>query len=838
MSKKLLGSVGKISSLFGAGGGSFKGLLNNKNGIKDKLTAGSIGDFGSIGLGGGPSFDALPINVKDVVQAENLEFFTKNTDKSKSAPIKVVLDDMDAVQKNNSMLSDVGGGGFLSNFSAGGVNYGSIANGFIGGLMSGDQDFASGNFLSAFESSSTENVSNTVGDAGTRKNPLFNYEPVNYVITLSAIGKGMFNGGVKGDGTVIFKSGGKTSQGTGALGVDYYVDNLVLRNTVAPMAEAGTSQIYQILFTVTEPYGTSFIDALIQAAKAEGWENHLAACYKLKIEFKGIDDAGNPTVSIPKTTREIPIAIYSVDTNIDAGATTYTVSAAPTAYFGLNDVHVITSESITVTGDTVGAVIKDFMTKYTQVQQQKAEQGKVLLGDEYELDVKSSDATLETPIGYTLSSDASNVFQIANVGPAGGGGGRELTVPRGTNIQNFIETVIRESDKYAQQFEKDGSAKTDGEGFMSYNRVFTQCEILNENNGNGRPQFKFKFIVRPYKVTSGYFQKTGQDVVSNVLPSRTYNYIYTGKNQDVLDFDINYNFAFYQAVSYNQPEGNKPKTDASTGEQNDQDKNNNEAGTETGSKTARTKEFTRMPDGSFVPSANSSNQEYANVFQQVIENPLADLIAVNMTILGDPYWIEQKTVSNKSFQGSLPGAGSNIAEDGSVAVDDHEIYIKLNFKTPADLDDTKGLFKLQNANFFQGIYKVYMCESRFEGGMFTQVLSMVRMAYQNADIIDDQSYEVPLPIMSIEFNDDPEPTVNTDVQQQIKKGKNNHTNFEDKTSSNVKKVKEIGVKEIKPVNLVKKTDKKITVKSFNNEQLKKNNKQKVMRLRGFDPTRR
>jgi hypothetical protein len=92
--------------------------------------------------------------------------------------------------------------------------------------------------------------------------------------------------------------------------------------------------------------------------------------------------------------------------------------------------------------------------------------------------------------------------------------------------------------------------------------------------------------------------------------------------------------------------------------------------------------------------------------------------------------------------------------------------------------------------------------------------------------------------MSIEFNDDPEPTVNTDVQQQIKKGKNNHTNFEDKTSSNVKKVKEIGVKEIKPVNLVKKTDKKITVKSFNNEQLKKNNKQKVMRLRGFDPTRR
>ena len=57
----------------------------------------------------------------------------------------------------------------------------------------------------------------------------------------------------------------------------------------------------------------------------------------------------------------------------------------------------------------------------------------------------------------------------------------------------------------------------------------------------------------------------------------------------------------------------------------------------------------------------------------------------------------------------------------------------MNFKTPTDLDDETGLFKIADAAFFQGKYKVFICENRFSGGVFTNVLQMVRMRHQQED---------------------------------------------------------------------------------------------------------
>ena len=70
---------------------------------------------------------------------------------------------------------------------------------------------------------------------------------------------------------------------------------------------------------------------------------------------------------------------------------------------------------------------------------------------------------------------------------------------------------------------------------------------------------------------------------------------------------------------------------------------------------------------------------------------------------------------------------------GSVTGDEYEVFVQVNFKTPTDLDDTTGLFKIQDAAFFEGKYKVFLCESRFAGGVFTNVLQMVRMRHQPTD---------------------------------------------------------------------------------------------------------
>ena len=74
-----------------------------------------------------------------------------------------------------------------------------------------------------------------------------------------------------------------------------------------------------------------------------------------------------------------------------------------------------------------------------------------------------------------------------------------------------------------------------------------------------------------------------------------------------------------------------------------------------------------------------------------------------------------------------------VEPDGSISVDGHAPIIEINAKLPADIDDATGLYQLNDTPFFQGTFQVWMCESNFEGGVFTQTLSLIRQKGQKRD---------------------------------------------------------------------------------------------------------
>ena len=67
------------------------------------------------------------------------------------------------------------------------------------------------------------------------------------------------------------------------------------------------------------------------------------------------------------------------------------------------------------------------------------------------------------------------------------------------------------------------------------------------------------------------------------------------------------------------------------------------------------------------------------------------------------------------------------------------VYLKINFKTPVDIDDESGRFAgLQgigkyDTSFFSGFYQLIEIESNFEEGVFTQRLNMVRLRHQESE---------------------------------------------------------------------------------------------------------
>jgi len=120
-----------------------------------------------------------------------------------------------------------------------------------------------------------------------------------------------------------------------------------------------------------------------------------------------------------------------------------------------------------------------------------------------------------------------------------------------------------------------------------------------------------------------------------------------------------------------------------------------------------------------------------SVFKDLLENPGADLIVVKLTIIGDPYWMEQKSTKPGNKLGSSDGM---TEPDGSVSPDANNIVVQVNAKYPSDLDDDTGLMKLDQSAFFQGKYRVITCENNFEEGVFTNTLSMVRFKNQSNDV--------------------------------------------------------------------------------------------------------
>lgn len=587
--------------------------------------------------------------------------------------------------------------------------------------------------------------SNVEGSSATTLiNPLHDYAPVNYIITLSCLSKDRFNTGA-GSEVVVFKSGGKGVQGAGPLSKDYYVDNLVIRSSIAPSQETASATAFQILFDVHEPYGSSFVDALVQAALMQGYKNHLNAVFNIRIEFKGNDDAGQATNYIPNTTRDIPIHIYMVEMKIEAGISIYQIQAAPATGIALTDLYTTTQESVTITGDTVGDLLENFFVAYTQSLKtlQAEEDKKIDLTDEYILDTSASLAeVLDSPIGWTPNSSLASVVTVHNLkttlpGTSGDASTRQVTVPKGTRIQTLIEAVVKESRYIRDQFDSDGIPKDDQIKLL---KLETQLQ-LGEDNGNGRDQYQFIYILRTQAFNSGHTSKGNGQTVENIVPIKEYNYLYTGKNQDVLRFDITYKFAYYQMLPYLNPKGNDVVTEQQDGKASGESEGDPKPD-HTGQDDVDG--FATLPvnagQQTFLPGLNTDNGEIVEIFQQMIQNPSADLLVTSVEIIGDPYWLPQQTVSNQSFRGSY-GSTAGVDSKGAVTTE-NEVVIQLNFKQPVDLDDETGLFKnLNDVQGFQGKYRVYICESRFEQGIFTNILQMVRLHQQTNQITKESKDE-------------------------------------------------------------------------------------------------
>lgn len=316
--------------------------------------------------------------------------------------------------------------------------------------------------------------------------------------------------------------------------------------------------------------------------------------------------------------------------------------------------------------------------------------------------------------------------------------GAHVTCPAGTSIDDAIHRIMLLCPKVAQQLA--GTADVTGPRYGYKIDSSYTSKIVAEPDNTQRIQYTVNYHVRRFlEPRSVDFVKllssqTALDDAQRVELQRNlieFDYIYTGKNVDILELDIKLN----QGLAYLQIASTASSTIEYAGE----------AGRATGVVGGTAAIDRSHPGNTQIPVFFSTdiksplfkNIQNASVGMQAAytlsKHSSFEVTDATMTIYGNPLLL------NSVNQVSSAQTRTTTQVDHFADFTRVPAFAKVNIKMPRTNDDI-ALLKAQTTQsgnsdyatdfWFRGYYYVYGIQSTFEGGLFTQQLQMLGIPEQ------------------------------------------------------------------------------------------------------------
>jgi hypothetical protein len=323
---------------------------------------------------------------------------------------------------------------------------------------------------------------------------------------------------------------------------------------------------------------------------------------------------------------------------------------------------------------------------------------------------------------------------------------REFLFSQKQSLTDIITQLII-SSKYAK--DALNPKRLTDDGFIRWFRLDVQMKFGDFDEIQGDFAKILIYRVVPYLVHHTIFQSPNatpygyKELEKKIV--KKYNYIYTGENVDVIKFDIQINNLFFtgnnaspessSALVANPDQGGPAPDPGKKVETN--------AGNAKQTQLAYTGRRRLMRDPNSLTNVNqggnsdkSTEQKVAEAFHRAfITGSSADMVTVDLEILGDTYWLVDNGMANH-FDEPNPNT-PQISADGSANYEGSDVFIFITFKTPSDVDPVSGLYKWPykgKTSPFTGIYRVTLVESNFSSGFFKQKLKCIRMPLQDKDM--------------------------------------------------------------------------------------------------------
>lgn len=566
--------------------------------------------------------------------------------------------------------------------------------------------------------------------------------------------------GQSGGAYIIAQSGGvnnTSSKRAPGFELDYYIDDLKIVSNTNGKETQTASNVSEMSFNIYEPFGFSFISKLKFAGEAlqkksktknfEGLQNPSKQFFILGVKFQGYDINGSVVEGGSHQTF-YDIMLTGIKFKIDGRATTYSITAAslpPATAMGIKRSRI--DKGATIVANTVreaidgdGEGVEGLLTKLNKTQQDYKKNGSIeipnvykvrFIGNKEELGFKElENASIVSKADLDKSKwRMSNIKNKTGVNDSTATAAkpdntkRQVVFPSDTPILQAISQIVAQSSfleeamkvVYTDNLEPDVEAGSDDELKPASNKTIrwynlsSEVKCLGWDNKVGDFAFEITYVIQPYDtpvVMSAYTNAAAK----YYGPHKRYEYWYTGKNSEILNYEQTLNNAYFNVAL--APNGDGTSQGGSTDVATTPGKRQNQS------------RVGKLDVG----------MEAQNSYMTSLYDP-GSYAEAKVTILGDPDFLIQESPGsvNDVYNQFYGTDGYRINANGG------QVFIEINFKEAQDYKNSTGLLSINESILFWkypsailkdiasrggGIsYMVIKVVSTFKGGKFTQDLS-------------------------------------------------------------------------------------------------------------------
>ncbi len=594
---------------------------------------------------------------------------------------------------------------------------------------------------------------------------------------------------------IVAQSGGineKVTQRAPGFKYDYYIDNLSIDSTLTAASSQTATNVTDVKFTITEPYGFSFLsnlrrtsDSLMQYTNSlsqTGIENPTRQFFILGIRFFGYDINGKLITDVPSYggdaidpnqtsngvfERFYDIIISAIKFKIDGKVVVYDISAKttpPQTAFGAK--RGILNSASSLNANTVEEALSGsagLLTRLNNEQQRLVDAGVIKEKNEFKLKFIGdaaiiANSTIVSPAdldkyrwapGSAKTSNEVNdaSARVATPNP----NSRTITFASGTPILMAVQQIITQSSYledalkiiYNTNLQPDpkkndqSERKTNEDVRVRWYNLSAELSNPRWDEAAGDFAYTITYLIQSYEtpIIQNSYSNPGTKFYG---PHKRYEYWYSGKNTEILRYEQNLDNLYYNAVMATRVDTvGTSIPDAGKG----------------GATDIPQVPRQRTP----MPRLGRLNigMEAQNAYLTDLYSPDA-YVHAKLSILGDPDFLVHESASSQDalYDRFYGPNGFTINPNGG------QVFIEIDFKEADDYDDNSGLLRVNDSIRFwkypktvssivQGVsYMVISVKSKFSNGRFTQDLDCKINTF--AEVVDDpeETREEPRPQIS------------------------------------------------------------------------------------------